>query len=100
MNHPAFDAFIVLAIIVNSLFLAIADYRAVDSSGNLLGENSWRNMLLLQSEVVFTSVFAMEFVVKVTTMGFYGHKGSYMRDRWNWLDFVVVISGYMSSSFY
>ncbi len=94
MKLSLFDDVILLAILLNSLFLAMADYGQVDRNGNLLEENSWRNMILIRSEVAFTVVFTLECVVKVTALGFYGAKGSYLTDRWNWLDFVVVISGY------
>ena len=41
------------------------------------------------------AVFALEFVLKVISMGFIVEKGSYLRDVWNWLDFVVVVSSFL-----
>ena len=48
------------------------------------------------SEIVFTILFTIEMVVKMVAMGFFWDKGSYLRDPWNWLDFLVVVMGYVS----
>lgn len=37
----------------------------------------------------------MEFFFKVIAMGFFVHEMSYLRDPWNWLDFFVVLSGFV-----
>ncbi len=34
-------------------------------------------------------------VFKIVAMGFFWNKGSYLRDTWNILDFVIIISGYL-----
>lgn len=80
---------------MNSLFLAIADYSNVDSTGALVSEGSWRNTLIARSEIVFTTIFTMECVLKIIALGFRGKTG-YLADPWNWLDFVVVITGFAS----
>ncbi len=36
----------------------------------------------------------MEMALKILGMGFIWNKGSYLRDSWNILDFVIVMSGY------
>jgi len=41
---------------------------------------------------VFTYCFIGEAVLKVISMGFIQHQNSYLRDSWNWLDFIVVIT--------
>ena len=41
---------------------------------------------------VFTYCFIGEAVLKVISMGFIKHKNSYLRDSWNWLDLIVVIT--------
>ena len=45
------------------------------------------------SGYVFTGFFTLEYLLKVLAMGFISHKNSYLRDGWNWIDFVVVIIG-------
>lgn len=32
---------------------------------------------------------------KIVAMGFFLNKGSYLRDAWNILDFIIIISGYL-----
>eukprot|EP00602_Paraphysomonas_sp_CaronLab_P008605 CAMPEP_0185034492 /NCGR_PEP_ID=MMETSP1103-20130426/24443_1 /TAXON_ID=36769 /ORGANISM="Paraphysomonas bandaiensis, Strain Caron Lab Isolate" /LENGTH=1644 /DNA_ID=CAMNT_0027571169 /DNA_START=197 /DNA_END=5132 /DNA_ORIENTATION=+ len=82
-------------IALNSLLLGMSDYSNVDSKGDLVAEGSWRNTLIDETELLFTIVFTIECVLKVFGMGFFGKKG-YLHDRWNWLDFVVVVTGWMS----
>jgi hypothetical protein len=40
----------------------------------------------------FTIIFTLECVTKIIGMGFIIGKGSYLRNAWNWLDFIVVIT--------
>jgi hypothetical protein len=36
---------------------------------------------------MLTSVFLMEFLMKTVALGFVMHRGSYLQDSWNRLDF-------------
>lgn len=96
IQHVYFDRFIILVIVLNSVILALADYTQVSSDGELVSDGSWQNTLLLRSEVYFTAIFTAECVIKITALGFYGDKFSYLGDQWNWIDFAVVVSGYES----
>ena len=87
-----FEAIIVIAIVLNSFVLAITDYS--DRSN----ENE-HNRKLEQISTIFSYIFITEFVLKVIAMGFCMHPRSYIRDRWNWLDFVVVISSIIELSY-
>ena len=53
------------------------------------------NNLMLQEEmeIVFMVVFTTEMLTKILALGFMLHKGSYMRNPWNFMDFFVVTSG-------
>jgi voltage-dependent calcium channel L type alpha-1D len=93
-SDKSFDQFIIFVIAVNSLFLAMSDYSSVDSTGALVSDGSWRNTLISESEIVFTIIFTIECVLKIIAVGFRG-KDSYLSDPWNWLDFVVVITGFV-----
>jgi hypothetical protein len=42
----------------------------------------------------FTVVFTFECISKIIAMGFFKHMHGYLRDGWNWIDFIVVIIGY------
>ena len=44
-------------------------------------------------EPVFMAIFTVEMVVKILADGFILHKGSYLRNPWNIMDFIVVVSG-------
>lgn len=48
------------------------------------------------TEGLFIAIFAMECIVKICAMGFILSEGCYLWDMWNWLDFIVVITGIMS----
>jgi hypothetical protein len=42
-------------------------------------------------DVIMTIIFTLEMCVKIVAFGFVLHKGSYLRDGWNILDFLIVI---------
>lgn len=58
---------------------------------------SWRNKLVEYSEPVFTIIFTFECLIKVIGLGLIIGQGTYLSDKWNWIDFLVVISGLLSS---
>lgn len=91
-----FDRFILLLIIANSVVLALTDYSSVDEEGGL-SMDSWRNQVVEESEPYFTSLFTLECVLKIISMGFIMDAGSYLRDGWNVMDFVVVTTGLMTT---
>ena len=43
----------------------------------------------------FLIVFTIEMLIKMLAQGLLMHKNAYLRQGWNWLDFVVVIVGYV-----
>jgi len=49
-------------------------------------------IISVYSKYVFTVLFIIEFILKVIAYGFVLEPYSYLRDAWNWLDFIVVIS--------
>jgi hypothetical protein len=79
----------VFLILINALLLGIKDYTDPD---NLTA----RNQFLDQFEPIFTWSFLLEFTLKVIGMGFFLDDGSYLRDAWNWLDFIVVLSSLLT----
>lgn len=103
ISHPYFDRVILLFILLNSVVLALTDWSVIDEDpnsddvGEPIEEGSWRNTLLYESEVVFTVCFTTEFVLKVIAQGFFLGQGSYLRDPWNDLDFVVVVTALLTS---
>ena len=58
--------------------------------------DSERNSILNYFDIVFTIIFGVEMLMKILALGFCLHKGAYLRDSWNCLDFVVVMSSIAS----
>ncbi|XP_039211205.1 sodium channel protein type 4 subunit alpha A-like [Crotalus tigris] len=46
------------------------------------------------TEIIFTSIYTVEFIVKVVARGFVCNEFTYLRDPWNVLDFFVLIMTY------
>jgi len=82
-----FDRFILLAILVNSITLAITDYQGRLDPNYI----SPREKEMQFIEYVLTVIFIMEFLLKVLARGFVVHPKSYLRNYWNVLDFIVVV---------
>ena len=79
-----FENFILFLIIFSSITLAI---------DNPLDET---NAVLQVLDVIMSMMFFLEFVIKAISLGFALHKGSYMRNSWNVLDFVIVVISFMA----
>lgn len=45
------------------------------------------------TEPYFIGIFCFESGIKILALGFAFHKGSYLRNGWNVMDFVVVLTG-------
>lgn len=86
VESPFFDTFILAAILGNSLALAMYNYDDRDA------ETKWNQGLELAG-LVFSIIFIIECVLKILAMGFFIHFQSYLRDGWNIIDFLVVLTG-------
>ncbi|XP_067833650.1 probable voltage-dependent R-type calcium channel subunit alpha-1E, partial [Heptranchias perlo] len=51
---------------------------------------------LEQTEPYFIGIFCFEAGIKIVALGFAFHKGSYLRNGWNVMDFIVVLSGILA----
>lgn len=47
----------------------------------------------LYGRYVFTTIYTTEMILKIVSRGFILHSYAYLRDPWNWLDFIVVVLG-------
>ena len=47
---------------------------------------------LPEVETAFTIIYVIEMVLKISAFGFLFNKGAYLRDLWNILDFVIVVT--------
>ena len=84
IQHKVFEGFIILVIIVNSALLAIDDPTQENPH--------WADVL----DIVFTAIFTTEMLLKMFALGVFMHKGSYLREGWNVLDFCIVILAYIN----
>uniref|UniRef100_G3PEK3 Voltage-dependent L-type calcium channel subunit alpha n=1 Tax=Gasterosteus aculeatus aculeatus TaxID=481459 RepID=G3PEK3_GASAC len=87
IHHPYFTNFILVFIILSSISLAAEDP---------IKSHSFRNIVLGYADYVFTSVFTVEIVLKMTVYGAFLHSGSFCRNAFNLLDLVVVGVSLMS----
>lgn len=85
---PWFDRIIILLIGLNSLMLGLMDYTYVEG----VGEKPLGNKFVDNSEILFTVFFTFECFVKIMALGLIMDKTCYLRDIWNWLDFIVVVA--------
>ncbi|RVE70824.1 hypothetical protein OJAV_G00068930 [Oryzias javanicus] len=81
IHHPYFTNFILIFIILSSISLAAEDP---------IKSHSFRNIVLGYADYVFTSVFTVEIVLKMTVYGAFLHTGSFCRNAFNLLDLLVV----------
>uniref|UniRef100_A0A672HZ14 Voltage-dependent calcium channel type A subunit alpha-1 n=1 Tax=Salarias fasciatus TaxID=181472 RepID=A0A672HZ14_SALFA len=82
VNLRYFEMSILLVIAASSIALAAEDPVATSSD--------W-NKVLRYFDYVFTGVFTFEMIIKMIDQGLILHDGSYFRDLWNILDFIVVV---------
>lgn len=47
-------------------------------------------------ENIFLALYSVEMVLKILGLGFVFNKGAYLRDPWNILDFIIVMSAYLT----
>lgn len=85
--NERFDNLILAAIIVSSILLALED--PVDKDAKI-------NEQLLLADFFFTGLFTLEMLLKIVAMGLVLHRGAYLRDPWNILDFVVVVGSILN----
>ncbi|GJQ68184.1 para [Trypoxylus dichotomus] len=77
--HPIFSLFIITTILVNCILMIMPTSPTVEST-----------------EVIFTGIYTFESAVKVMARGFILQPFTYLRDAWNWLDFVVIALAYVT----
>ncbi|XP_044597543.1 sodium channel protein para isoform X4 [Cotesia glomerata] len=77
--HPLFSFFIILTILGNCVLMIMPTSPTIEST-----------------EVIFTGIYTFESAVKVMARGFILQPFTYLRDAWNWLDFVVIALAYVT----
>ena len=85
-----FNTFILVCILMNAVGMAFTDYRYIDENYNPRTDGSITNFLIEKAEILFFSIFIMEFLLKIVAFGFAMGKNTYLRDNWNKMDFIVL----------
>ncbi|XP_062601574.1 voltage-dependent calcium channel type A subunit alpha-1-like isoform X7 [Saccostrea cucullata] len=77
---------VLLTIIANCIVLALEEHLPNDDKTPLAVQ-------LEETEIYFVVIFLVEALLKIVALGFVLHKGAYLRNIWNIMDFVVVVTG-------
>ncbi|XP_055360673.1 sodium channel protein type 4 subunit alpha A [Betta splendens] len=78
--HSLFSMFIMITILSNCVFMTMSNPPA------------WSKTV----EYVFTGIYTFEATVKVLSRGFCIGSFTFLRDPWNWLDFMVISMAYIT----
>ncbi|XP_017780350.1 PREDICTED: voltage-dependent calcium channel type A subunit alpha-1 isoform X5 [Nicrophorus vespilloides] len=89
IQWPPFEYAVLLTIIANCVVLALEEHLP----------NHDKTMLAQQlekTEAYFLGIFCVEASLKILALGFVLHRGSYLRNIWNIMDFFVVLTGFLT----
>ncbi|KRZ31326.1 Voltage-dependent T-type calcium channel subunit alpha-1H [Trichinella pseudospiralis] len=85
-----FEKLSMMVILINCVTLGM--YKPCDEDMELAICNTTRCITLSVIDHLVFAFFAVEMIIKIIAMGFYG-PDTYMSDTWNRLDFFIVIAG-------
>lgn len=88
INHPIFDNIVLLLIAVSSVALAVDNPLSDPSS------SSAKSLKTL--EKICTGIFTIEMLFKVFSLGLFMHKEAYLRNNWNVLDGIIVVTSWVT----
>ncbi|CAM1295090.1 para (predicted) [Pycnogonum litorale] len=93
--HPVFSFFVICTIMVNCVLMTLSGsakqkFERAAESGKKVDEDED------QSELIFTSIYTFESCIKILARGFILAPFTYLRDLWNWLDFLVILLAYVT----
>lgn len=86
IEWPPFEYTVLLTIIANCIVLAWEDHLPN-------GDRTPMALKLEATEPYFLGIFTVEAGLKILALGFVLHRGSYLRNAWNIMDFIVVVTG-------
>ncbi|XP_039539547.1 sodium channel, voltage-gated, type I-like, alpha [Pimephales promelas] len=78
--HTLFSMIIMFTILANCAFMVYT--QTPDWAKNV--------------EYVFTGIYTFEALIKITARGFCVGQFTFLRDPWNWLDFIVIVMAYVT----
>ncbi|CAM4752984.1 unnamed protein product [Rotaria magnacalcarata] len=77
LSHPLFSTLVMITILTNCVFMTMRNAPEVN-------------------EYVFTFIYTLEALTKCVARGFILEKYTFLRDAWNWLDFIVITLAYIT----
>uniref|UniRef100_A0AAR2JA96 Sodium channel protein n=1 Tax=Pygocentrus nattereri TaxID=42514 RepID=A0AAR2JA96_PYGNA len=80
LNIKLFSMFIMVTILSNCVFMTMSN------------PPEWSKIM----EYVFTGIYTFEALVKILSRGFCMGDFTFLRDPWNWLDFMVISMAYVT----
>ncbi|XP_039745501.1 voltage-dependent calcium channel type A subunit alpha-1 [Pararge aegeria] len=86
IEWPPFEYAVLLTIIANCVVLALEEHLPN-------GDKTILAQKLEETEAYFLGIFCVEASLKILALGFVLHRGSYLRNIWNIMDFFVVVTG-------
>ncbi|XP_054271366.1 voltage-dependent calcium channel type A subunit alpha-1-like isoform X7 [Macrosteles quadrilineatus] len=92
IEWPPFEYAVLLTIIANCVVLALEEHLPQNDKTPLAKK-------LEQTETYFLGIFCVEASLKILALGFVLHRGSYLRNIWNIMDFFVVVTGFVTIVF-
>eukprot|EP00927_Polykrikos_kofoidii_P085372 TRINITY_DN9275_c0_g3_i1.p1 TRINITY_DN9275_c0_g3~~TRINITY_DN9275_c0_g3_i1.p1 ORF type:complete len:1882 (-),score=349.70 TRINITY_DN9275_c0_g3_i1:200-5845(-) len=86
IEYRWFDRFILMCIVIGSILMALQERRKPESV---------LNKFIEVVDMIMLCFFTIECGFKIISWGFFVDRKTYLRDPWNWLDFIVVVSGWI-----
>ncbi|XP_058802800.1 voltage-dependent calcium channel type A subunit alpha-1 isoform X3 [Phymastichus coffea] len=90
IEWPPFEYAVLLTIIANCVVLALEEHLPCHDKTILAKK-------LETTEIYFLGIFCVEASLKILALGFVLHRGSYLRNVWNIMDFFVVVTGFITA---
>ena len=87
IEWPPFEWTVLATIIASCVVMALEEHLPNGDKTDLA-------VRLGATESYFLAIFCVEMCLKIIALGFVLHPGSYLRNFWNIMDFVVVVTGY------
>ncbi|XP_077535911.1 calcium voltage-gated channel subunit cacophony isoform X8 [Haemaphysalis longicornis] len=89
IEWPPLEYAVLLTIIANCIVLALEEHLPK-------GDRTPLAQKLEKTEPYFLGIFCVEALLKIVALGFILHRGAYLRNIWNIMDFVVVVTGFVT----
>ena len=86
IEWPPFEWTVLVTIIASCVVMALEEHLPN-------GDKTELAVKLQATEAYFLIIFCIEMCLKIVALGFVLHSGSYLRNVWNIMDFVVVFTG-------